>query len=659
MSDIRENLQKILSAVWGRDVRQAIHDSIRDCYEDGSAGSLDLIAREGVEELEATKATRVELAEETADRLAEVAVERNRIDNLISSGSDTGSGGDATKRTETVLFESSTPSRGVVFDESYIRSLEIQGNITNYDYIDILYGAFDKYNVITIKTSDIPAYAAPFIDNCLSWSEESIPTASSSSNYRADFKMSKYSGSVLYFKFGRWTIHADGNNYYTSEDGSLTTSNIGILRITGIKYEEVHDVKDAELSDIRVGADGTVYQTAGGAVRGQVGDITNRLNGIESNFGDEYDNTATYSVGDKCIHVGAWYRCNTAIETAEEWTAGHWDRISLDSISDQVATNTSDIQDLKEDLNVMRPSATPADVGKALIVKTVADGVPTEFEYGDAGSETDTTLSESGVPADAKTVGDALAEKADKPYATIEGVTTAEFNAESAGQALRALSVVFTPVQSGSGNPSPENVRPISGVGTECTVSHGAGGSSTPTTYAYTWQDTAGNIVGGSLDVLTGILTASYVLVDMGDLTWNRTAITSALIVYHTKPQPLKSQTFNFACSHYKVVEKNRSSLRNNEMGVWYLSGQYYETIVVRDTRYDEYTAEQFKTAVSGHQLAYELAEPAYYQLTAHDIKTLLGANVITTTAGTLTVTYPSADGLSAYMTTDGAAWED
>lgn len=52
MSNIQENLQKILSAVWGKDVRQAIHDAIHDCYEDGSAGSVDLIAREGVENLE-------------------------------------------------------------------------------------------------------------------------------------------------------------------------------------------------------------------------------------------------------------------------------------------------------------------------------------------------------------------------------------------------------------------------------------------------------------------------------------------------------------------------------------------------------------------------------------------------------------------------------
>ena len=46
-----------------------------------------------------------------------------------------------------------------------------------------------------------------------------------------------------------------------------------------------------------------------------------------------------------------------------------------------------EITALKEDLNIFRPSATSADVGKALIVKTVSDGVPTSFEYGETGGD--------------------------------------------------------------------------------------------------------------------------------------------------------------------------------------------------------------------------------------------------------------------------------
>lgn len=51
MSSIEQNLAKILSAIYGEDVRQAIHDAIHDCYEDGKVGAVDLVARERIDNL--------------------------------------------------------------------------------------------------------------------------------------------------------------------------------------------------------------------------------------------------------------------------------------------------------------------------------------------------------------------------------------------------------------------------------------------------------------------------------------------------------------------------------------------------------------------------------------------------------------------------------
>ena len=51
MSNIEQNLQKILSSRYGKDVRQSIHDGIHDCYEDGKAGAVDLVAREQIANL--------------------------------------------------------------------------------------------------------------------------------------------------------------------------------------------------------------------------------------------------------------------------------------------------------------------------------------------------------------------------------------------------------------------------------------------------------------------------------------------------------------------------------------------------------------------------------------------------------------------------------
>ena len=51
MAEIQTLLKNILSAVYGKDVRQSIHDAIHKCYEDGKAGELDLVAREGIERI--------------------------------------------------------------------------------------------------------------------------------------------------------------------------------------------------------------------------------------------------------------------------------------------------------------------------------------------------------------------------------------------------------------------------------------------------------------------------------------------------------------------------------------------------------------------------------------------------------------------------------
>jgi len=57
MAGIKEFLQQILSARYGKDVRQAIHDGIQQCYYDGKAGTVDLEARENIEAVEAKLST--------------------------------------------------------------------------------------------------------------------------------------------------------------------------------------------------------------------------------------------------------------------------------------------------------------------------------------------------------------------------------------------------------------------------------------------------------------------------------------------------------------------------------------------------------------------------------------------------------------------------
>lgn len=46
MADIQTFLNNIKKAIYGKDVRQSIHDAIKQCYYDGKAGAIDLEARE-------------------------------------------------------------------------------------------------------------------------------------------------------------------------------------------------------------------------------------------------------------------------------------------------------------------------------------------------------------------------------------------------------------------------------------------------------------------------------------------------------------------------------------------------------------------------------------------------------------------------------------
>ena len=61
----------------------------------------------------------------------------------------------------------------------------------------------------------------------------------------------------------------------------------------------------------------------------------------------------------------------------------------LDSIPEDYTALSEDVADLKSQIEVLEPAAASADVGKALIVKTVADGKVTEYEFGEAGGSAD------------------------------------------------------------------------------------------------------------------------------------------------------------------------------------------------------------------------------------------------------------------------------
>ena len=66
---------------------------------------------------------------------------------------------------------------------------------------------------------------------------------------------------------------------------------------------------------------------------------------IEPNFAGAYDSTATYSVGDYVVYEHDLYVCNTAISTAEAWTAAHWTQTDIGTVLESLKSDIDNKQD--------------------------------------------------------------------------------------------------------------------------------------------------------------------------------------------------------------------------------------------------------------------------------------------------------------------------
>lgn len=86
-SNIERYLELILRAVYGKDVRKAIHDAIEQCYTDGNAGAIDLEARQNIVDLEKDV---LEMQETGATAEVIQAKVQSVIDGLITDGTIAG-----------------------------------------------------------------------------------------------------------------------------------------------------------------------------------------------------------------------------------------------------------------------------------------------------------------------------------------------------------------------------------------------------------------------------------------------------------------------------------------------------------------------------------------------------------------------------------------
>ena len=158
-------------------------------------------------------------------------------------------------------------------------------------------------------------------------------------------------------------------------------------------------------------------------------------------------------------------------------------------------------------------------------------------------------------------------------------------------------------------------------------------------------------VYGGTLDVVSGVLTTTYKYIDLGDLNWDSRESSGGTGVFiGTLAHDYNwSNNITAFCSNYAfkgaITQTAGAStlLGNGGCAIYFNLGvtpYLYPYVYICDANFAGYTGAQVKTAVSGVQLVYELATPTTTQLTATQVQTLLGTNHIFADSGDVAVEY-------------------
>ena len=194
-----------------------------------------------------------------------------------------------------------------------------------------------------------------------------------------------------------------------------------------------------------------------------------------------------------------------------------------------------------------------------------------------------------------------------------------------------SFEVGIEPQQSGSGDPSPDNVRPITGW-TGVDVYRSGADTSNPTTIPITFPASAGTVYGGTLDVTTGVLTVTHRLWKANTSTmnnsenypgWKNSGI--AAMVGSEINKRFDDQIMSVGTS-FSV-----NTTLTNANDILFLPTAYY----------DGRKQSSWISLAVDVEIAVPLATPQTYQLTPQQVTLLLGENNIWADGnGTLSLTY-------------------
>lgn len=232
--------------------------------------------------------------------------------------------------------------------------------------------------------------------------------------------------------------------------------------------------------------------------------------------------------------------------------------------------------------------------------------------------------------------------KADAIRETASGLVAAITDAAD-GAELFALNIAVTAKQSGSGDPSVENIRPIEGW-TEVTASHEAGGETETKTVS--WADTAGTVYGGVYDAVNGKLNVDYAFLTLtGNESWVFSTGNGYFILELGAVDSIVPDVA--VCSH--LVENPNISGTNTQIGfrVFNRSASNAAVLLIRFDSTKQQTMAEFREYLNSQyqagtpvQVAYKLSSSTEYDVGKSNFTTALGENEFSATTGEVSIEY-------------------
>lgn len=231
------------------------------------------------------------------------------------------------------------------------------------------------------------------------------------------------------------------------------------------------------------------------------------------------------------------------------------------------------------------------------------------------------------------------------PQIEIDDVAIVSFNNGADNIPVKELKVNIVPMQTGTGVPSPDNIRPFIGR-TELSIFHSGTDMTTPETLNIIFPSSAGTVYGGIPDIITGELPVTYGIIDLGSLNWTKGADSD--YAYSNIPDKAYGNA-NLLCDSY-FTTTYVSAANMEDLTIKGAASSH--SIFVKNRSFA--TSADYKTGLSGVMCVYELETPRTYQFPAQQVKTLLGDNNVWSDAGNISMVY-RAD-LSMYITENSIA---